>query len=174
MILDARGLIEKHRSKGVLIDANLLILYLARKTNPRQARQFAPGDTFTDEDFQYLERLVESLGKLITTPHILTEVSNLAKLDGKALNTFRQGYKAVVEQMEEFYDESRSVVTDACFMRLGLTDAAIATLSRRNMLVMTLDLDLWSALQQRGVDAVNFNHLRAQKLRRTPPKLRKL
>ena len=78
---------------------------------------------------------------------------------------FRHGYKVLVEQMQEFYDESRAVVADSCFVRLGLTDAAIAMLSRRNLLVMTVDLDLYLTLQGRGADVVNFNHLRAQNWR---------
>ncbi|MGA2038064.1 MAG: hypothetical protein ABSH42_02210 [Bryobacteraceae bacterium] len=167
-MLDAAGLIEKHRSKGALIDANLLVLYLVGKTNKRRARDFKPGDDFEIEDLDLLECLVAYLGKPITTPHILTEVSNLAKLHGKDLASFRLGYKFLVEEMVEFYDESRGVVSDAAFMRLGLTDAAIAMLERRKLLVLTVDLDLWDMLQRRGVDAVNFNHLRALNWHREP------
>ena len=159
-MLDAAGLIEKHRAKGALIDANLLVLYLVGKTNKRRSRDSTPGDDFVIEDLDLLERLIGYLGKVITTPHILTEVSNLAKLHGKELSAFRQGYKVHVEQMDEFYDESRAVVADTAFMPLGLTDAAIAMLQRRKLLVLTVDLDLYLTLQQRGVDTANFNHLR--------------
>jgi predicted nucleic acid-binding protein len=168
MMLDAAGLIEKHRSKGALIDTNLLLIYLVGKTNRRRIRDFKPCDVFEIEDLERLEELVEYLGKLFTTPHVMTEVSNLAKLRGKELSAFRQLYKLLVEQMDEFYDESRSVVVDAAFMPLGLTDAAIALLQRRNLLVLTVDLDLWMTLQRRGVDAVNFNHLRASNWHREP------
>lgn len=167
-MLDATGLIEKHRSRGALIDANLLVLYLVGKTNKRRIRDFKPCDVFEIDDFDLLDALVDNLGKLITTPHILTEVSNLARLHGKELAAFRQRYKLLVEQMDEFCDESRAVVADAAFMPLGLTDAAIAMLQRRNLLVLTADFNLWDALQRRGVDAVNFNHLRAQNWRREP------
>jgi hypothetical protein len=160
-MLDALGLIEKHRSKGALIDANLLVLYMVGKTNIRRIQDFKPCDAFEIEDFDRLAKLVEYLGKVFTTPHILTEVSNLAKLRGNELSAFRQIYKLAVEQMDEFCDESRAVVADAAFMPLGLTDAAIVLLQRENLLVLTSDLDLWIALQQRGVDSVNFNHFRA-------------
>jgi len=167
-MLDAEGLIEKHRSRGALIDANLLVLYLVGKTNKRRIREFKPCDVFEIEDFDLLEALVEYLGKPITTPHVLTEVSNLAKLDGKELSAFRQRYKLLVEQMDEFYDASRVVVANEAFMPLGLTDAAIAMLQRRSLLVLTVDLRLWDTLQRRGVDAVNFNHLRALNWHREP------
>jgi predicted nucleic acid-binding protein len=167
-MLDANGLIEKHRSRGALIDANLLVLYLVGKTNKRRIRDFKPCDDFGTKDFDLLEAVVEHLGQVITTPHVLTEVSNLAKLHGKELAAFRQGYKALVEEMDEFYDESRAVVADAAFMRLGLTDAAIAMLQRRNLLVLTVDLDLWDTLLRRGMDAVNFNHVRPLDWHREP------
>ena len=67
-MLDAAGLIEKHRSRGVLIDANLLILYLLGKTNKRRIQDLKPGDTFEVEDFDLLEGLAAYLGNLITTP----------------------------------------------------------------------------------------------------------
>jgi hypothetical protein len=167
-MLDAVGLIEKHQSKGALIDANLLLLYVVGKTNRRRLCDFKPCDVFETDDFELLERLVAYLGKVITTPHVLTEVSNLAKLHGRELSAFRERYKVMVEEMDEFYDESRAVVADTAFMRLGLTDAAIAMLGRRNLLVLTADLQLWLTLQQRGVDAVNFNHLRPLKWHREP------
>jgi hypothetical protein len=53
-------------------------------------------------------------------------------------------------------------------MPLGLTDAAIAMLQSRKLLVLTVDLNLWLALQRRGVDAVDFNHLRALNWYRKP------
>ena len=168
-MLDAAGLVEKHRSRGALIDANLLVPYLVGKTNKRRIRDFKPCDDFGVEDFDLLEELVEHLGKVFTTPHILTEVSNLAtKLNDKELSEFRRIYKLLVEQMDEFYDASRDVVADAAFMPLGLTDAAIAMLQSRKLLVLTVDLNLWLALQRRGVDAVNFNHLRSSNWHREP------
>jgi hypothetical protein len=89
------------------------------------------------------------------------EVSNLASLHGKELTTFRLKFRLLVDQMREFCDESQLVVGDSSFSRLGLTDAAIARISRHSMLVLTDDLDLYRTLLDRGVDAVNFNHIRS-------------
>jgi hypothetical protein len=63
--------------------------------------------------------------------------------------------------MKEFCDMSREVVSDGSFQWLGLTDAAIALISRQNYLVLTDDLTLEITLHQRGVDAIKFNHIRA-------------
>jgi hypothetical protein len=56
-------------------------------------------------------------------------------------------------------------VKDPSFDRLGLTDAAIASLSRHSYLFLTDDLNLYLTLLERGVDAINFSYL--QQLRWT-------
>jgi hypothetical protein len=159
-VIELDALISKHRTNGLLVDANLLILYLVGKTNKRRIPVFKRTQQYTIEDFDLLEILVSQFETLISTPHLLTEASNLAALQGEELTILRGQFKTMVGQMREFYDESRSVVADTTFARLGLTDAAIATLCRRSMLVLTDDLQLHLALVNRGADSINFNHIR--------------
>jgi hypothetical protein len=97
---------------------------------------------------------------MIATPHVLSQVSDLADLPGKERAQIRRLFKSVVEAMEESYDLSRVLVSDPIFERLGLTDAAIATVCSRGILVLTADVDLQLAVQRRGADALNFNHVR--------------
>ena len=67
----------------------------------------------------------------------------------------------MVEQAEEFRDPSVDVVADTMFARLGLTDAAISLVCVRGILVLTADAALHLAIQHRGGDALNFNHVRS-------------
>jgi len=160
MMLDAGALIEKHRSKGVLVDTNLLVLLLVGLVNNRRIVDFKRTQNFTIEDFDMLSQLIAWFGKLITTPHVLSQVNDLTDLPGKDLKTIRGLFSNLAEQMEESYDPSRSLVADPLFPRLGLTDSAIATVCSREILALTTDLDLQVALQRRGADALNFNHVR--------------
>lgn len=91
---------------------------------------------------------------------MLSQVSDLTDLPGKDLGAVRRLFSSLVDQMEECYDASKVLVTHDVFSRLGLTDAAIATVNARGILVLTTDLDLQLALQHRGADALNFNHIR--------------
>jgi acyl-CoA synthetase (AMP-forming)/AMP-acid ligase II len=160
-MLDAGGLIEKHRSKGVLIDTNLLVLLLVGSFNKRRIPEFKRTQSFTAEDFDILSRLIDWFGKpLFTTPHVLSQVSDLTTLPGNDLGTIRSLLSNIVEQMEESYDQSKSLVVHPLFSRFGLTDAAIASVCSRGTLVLTADLDLQLVLQHRGADALNFNHVR--------------
>jgi len=158
---DAFGLIEKHRGTGVLIDSNLLVLHLVGTVNRERIKTFKRTQAYSFEDFDLLEWLISCFSRLFTTPHVLTEVSNLTGgLSGRERADMRRLIRLVVDEMQESFDESKTVVRHACFDRLGLTDAAIATLCERGILVLTNDLDLYVALQTSGADAVNFNHIR--------------
>ena len=85
-MLDALGLIEKHRGTGVLIDSNLLVLHLVGTVNWERLKTFKRTQAYTLEDFELLEGLISCLGRLFTTPHVLTEVSNLTgSLSGREL-----------------------------------------------------------------------------------------
>jgi hypothetical protein len=137
---DAFQLIRKHRGNGLLIDTNLLLLYLVGKTNPGRIANFKRTSRYTVEDFDLLGQIVEQFRTLVTTPHVLTELSNLRDLQGEERPAFRSGF-------------------------LGLTDAAIASLSRHSYLFLTDDLNLYLTLLERGVDAINFSYL--QQLRWT-------
>jgi len=160
MMLDARALIEKHRSKGVLVDTNLLVLYRVGKVNKRRILDFKRTQNYTIEDFELLERLISWFGGIVTTPHVLSQTSDLAVLAGKELKPIRECFRSVIEGMTEQFDEGRILVTDACFDRLGLADAAFATVCLSGRLVLTDDLDLQVTLASRGADALNFNHIR--------------
>lgn len=159
-MLDARALIEKHRSKGVLVDTNLLVLLLIGSVDKRRILQSKRTQSFAIEDFDLLSRLIEWFGKLITTPHVLSQVSDLTDLAGKELSMARRRFASLVELMDESHEESKVLVSHPVFSRLGLADAAIATVCTRGTLLLTTDLNLQLALQQRGADALNFNHVR--------------
>ena len=159
-MLDAAALIEKHRAKGVLVDTNLLVLFLVGRVNRRRILNFKRTGDFTIEDYDLLARLIAWFGKLIATPHVLSQVSDLTDLTGNELTAIRELFKVLVEKVEESYDTSRLLVGDPAFKRLGLTDATIATVCSRGVLVLTADAELHVALQERAIDALNFNHIR--------------
>ena len=154
-------LIEKYRSRGALIDANLLLVYLIGKYERKLIPSFARTKQYTVEDFLLLDTLVQWFSTVYTTPNILTEVSNLSgKLPQRLLWQLRDEFVQLIGGLEERYCESRKAVENRYFRKLGLTDAAIISLSNREFLVLTNDFDCWSVLGANQIDAINFNHLR--------------
>jgi hypothetical protein len=95
-MLGAKALIEKHRAKGVLVDTNLLVLFLVGTVNRQRIANFKRTGDFTIEDYELLARLIGWFGKLIATPHVLSQVSDLTDLTGKELVASRALFKKLV------------------------------------------------------------------------------
>ena len=128
--------------------------------NPTRILNHKRTAAYEPADYQLLDSLVAEFGRLITTPHLLSQTSDLAALDGAERSRCRLIFRTLIQAMDERYHESRLVVKDPAFSRLGLADAAVAVASQNNILVLTDDLDLYRTLAERGADALNFNHVR--------------
>ncbi len=156
----ALPLLQQYRSKGIIVDANLLLLYFVGRIDPDLISTFkrTRNRGFTVEEYQALAGMLKHVGRTVVTPHILTEVSNyLGQL--KQTNAFVR-MAEFVRDLEESFKEARTLVQNQHFPRFGLTDTAILDLAPGKHLVLSVDADLVIRLTRNGVDAINFNHLR--------------
>lgn len=154
-------LVSIYRQKGLLIDTNLLLLYSVGKTDPTRIERFKRTVKFTVDEFLILERFLRLFIRVITTPNVLTEVSNLlGQLPQNLYSSFYGGLVSQIAELDERYTPSRSLAESTHFTRFGLTDSGIAALAPGKYLVLTDDLNLFGYLQNKGIDAINFNHLR--------------
>lgn len=146
---------------GLLVDANILVLYLVGSLDPDLIERHKRLDKFTVEDFHLLQRLLPP--SIVTTPNILTEVSNLAvQIGGSVKENLRLLLAALLQRgaFQEHAVESLEASRVEEFRRIGLTDAGVVLMAQRGLAVLTDDLPLYLALQRRGVETINFNHLR--------------
>lgn len=165
MILEDQ-LFERHRGKSVLLDSNLLLVFLSGSINPRLFGRFKRVSAYTRSDYELLVRLLQSFAVLLTTPHILTEVSNLA-------NSLPQQYKpdwyskfaALIasgngqQGLQEKWMPAIELASMPEFAVFGMTDAALARLASE-ALIVTEDYRLSGSLKSRGVPVLNFGDLR--------------
>jgi hypothetical protein len=155
-------LLSKYHRGVALVDTNLLLLYLVGKSDPRIIPRFGRTQKYTIDDFDILRKLLETFFRaLVTTPNVLTEVSNLVtKLSDNERFAFFDQMKDSVAALDETYCPSRTAVEDRNYRTFGLTDATILT-ARPDVLVLTDDLPLYQLLSSRGRDVINFTHIRA-------------
>lgn len=151
--------IERYRGKGVLVDANLLLLYFVGRYDRDRIETFKRTNNYSVEAFDVLAKFLRLFSTVVTTPNILTEVSNLSKQLPPA---YYDEFKQQLLVLEEKYVSSRSVCASEHFRQFGLTDSIIVELGRNQFLVLTDDLDLFLLLQRHNIDVVNFNHIRFQ------------
>jgi hypothetical protein len=114
---------------------------------------------FVVEDYDTLTLLLKPIEKIITTPNILTEVSNLSNNEILGPGYFDK-FAHNISLLTEVYLRSEDIVKVEGFRKFQLTDTGILETAREKYLVLTEDFALSQFLQKQGVDTLNFNHIR--------------
>lgn len=162
-------LVSRHIGKSIALDSNLLLVLIAGSLGARLFNSFKRVNEYSIEDYELLVRLLKSFGALITTPHVLTEVNNLA-------NSLRDSYKyewhsyfaALVGSeknigVQEKWTPAAELAKSPEFTAFGITDAALTELTAE-ALVLTDDYRLSGSLRSRGIPVLNFRDLRKLQL----------
>ncbi len=154
-------LFARYRTRGLLVDTNLLVLYVVGLLGPRQITSFKRTSAYEPDDFDLLARVMERFETVATTPHVLTETSNLlGQLPGKTAAQGRAVLSQLVPLLHETHRPALVLSKHPQFQQFGLTDAGIDEVASGTYLVLTDDLPLYHYLAGQGQDAINFNHLR--------------
>ena len=152
-----------YRQRGVIVDTNLLLLLLVGSVDSALILKYkrTHNRAFTVEDYKTLLRLLAMFDIIVTTPHILTETCNfLFQIKENYGRSVALAFAKFVVGCRERRPESRRLVNADGFLKIGLTDASILDVKPRRYLVVSVDAELVNRLRYRGVDAINFNHLR--------------
>lgn len=157
------------RGDGLLVDANLLLVFLLGEVDRKWIEQFKRTCAFSSEDYLDLCSLVLPLqGKLYTTPSVLTEVSNLANAieRGNPRRTmfFSRFAQMVQHQLTEVHEPSASLTRLPRFDVYGLTDQGLVHLSKR-LVVVTDDGPLAFRIGSEGGFVIEWQSIRALRIR---------
>ena len=156
------ALIQKYRRKGVLLDTNLLLLLVLGNYAPARILSFKRTRSYSPLDFQRLHELISKFEVRWTTPNILTEVDNLGRQLPQAEHlALATSVRQVAGISIEIVRPSRYVTALSYYSKFGLTDAVSILLSRE-CLVVSDDFRLCNYIASTGLDAINFNELRAR------------
>ena len=154
-------LLIDYRSQGILVDANLLLLYVVGLVETARIERFKRTATFTVADFELLVRLLEDFDRVITTPSVLTEVSNfLGQLPKGPQRTGLLVLRELVQTFTEEYRRATQICAHPHFISFRLTDAGIIEVAADSYLVLTDDLPLYHFMANKEQPVLNFNHLR--------------
>ena len=154
-------LLKRHKQHGVLIDSNLLLLFTIGSFNQSLVGRYNRLSKYTEKDFLTITHFIKYFEKIITTPHILTEVSNLSNMiDNKIKTLYFDNFYTKLKILEESNISFLKAFEDSNTRKFGLTDAGITVIAREKYLVLTDDFPLSGYLEKQGIDVINFNHLR--------------
>jgi hypothetical protein len=155
----ANPLLKRYRGKPVVLDTNILLLYWCASFDSGLVHTFKRLNSFSEDDIELLHRTLGSFKSINTTPHVLTEVSNLANsLPDWRKESWSSHFARQVGVLNENWISAKTIVeTPSIF--LGLTDAALCGLASTHV-ILTIDFPLSNYLESRRLNVVNFNHLR--------------
>ena len=147
--------------RSVLIDTNLLVLFVVGFSDKSLITRHKRTSAFVEEDYHVLCQFLSAFQVVMVTPNILTEASNLlSQAQQPTRETVLGTLASLIGRTREEYVASKEACKEKEFIRLGLTDSAILRRADAVDCVLTVDLSLYLALERSGHNAVNFNHLR--------------
>jgi len=146
---------------SVLIDANLLTLWIAGQVSETIVPSFRRTRQYSIKDYRLLAAYLSKFTRVIVTPNIATETSNLlGSLYGDHLKKSRYILAKALEVWDEIYIQSIEASKVHDYARLGLTDAGIILSATKKIEILTDDFDLYLSLLQKGLNVTNFTHIR--------------
>lgn len=163
MINQINSLTSPLRNRIAVIDTNLLLVYLVGCVEPQLIIKFKKTNSrYCVEDFKILDELFGNFNKFVTTPNVLTEVSNLGgQLSGQNKECFFALLSGFIQKTAEKYIPSPEISKDNLFIKYGITDRGLLELASKEHLIITDDFRLSAYCNSLGFHSINFNHLRS-------------
>lgn len=144
-----------HNPDGIILDTNILILFLIGKYDKGLIEKYEllnnSDKSYTTEDYEILNEIVNYFKLLVITPQILSEISNLSITKNKGLG--RTGLDGYISSVAARFKESQERYCQSGFLwgleievlrKYGFTDINMIGLSKSNNLpILTDDLALY-------------------------------
>jgi len=153
-------LLKEYRNKGAIIDTPLLLLYFIGKYDINRIKTFKRTKKYSEEEFYIICNLILGhFSKILTTPNILTEISNLSGQLPEKIK-FYEKLKTEINILDEKYFPSQNLCENEKFSEFGLTDISIKFLANKEYLIITDDLPFVNFLENKTIPVINWNHIK--------------
>ena len=146
----------------VVVDSNLLLLLVVGSASKDYIAKHERLRDYTEDDFELLGLLIADFSDIILLPHILAEVSNLARqIKDPARARIQHTFRKLIATGTELPIQSVSGTERDEFSELGLTDAVILhlcslALNGINPTLLTADSDLANSASSQGYSCIDY------------------
>jgi len=157
--------IKQYATKGILVDTNLLLLFFIGIFDVNYIEKFKRTKTYSIDDYNRVANIINSFSKIIVTPQILAELSNLSKqMDKSKLKQYFPYLVNVIKKSREIYIKKNQLMEINLLVAYGFTDFSIIKSAKEGKyLVFTDDWPLSGYLQKEKVDVINLNWIRTER-----------
>ena len=152
---------NQYRTRGIIVDTNLLLLYFIGRFDRTLIKRFKRTKSFSDDEYDLLKNYINLFSVRVTTPNIMTEVSSFAsQLGNECENFFNTTFLKETTLLSEEYLPSKEIINQSKHHKFHLTDCGIIILAKKKYLLLTDDFKLSKYFDSIGGNSVNFNHIR--------------
>ena len=139
---------EAKRLGGYFLDTNLFVLLVVGSESRDLISKHRRLREYSAEDYDILSELLEDADQLFVTPNTLTETSNLVSQHGEPERSrLMRRLQYLIHGSREIIVASTEASSNAKFEEMGLTDAALLEIVTADTPLLTVDFDLYLAVQ---------------------------
>ena len=158
---EENDLFVRYKSRGALIDTNLMVLLAVGRYDRRRIETFKNTRAYLPSDYDLIEEIYHYFPVIVATPNVLTEVDNLVRqIPSKEYAAISAILSDLYRATNEIYQAANLAVGHSIYHHVGLADTISMMVASQVYLVITADFELSNRLNSSGFDALNFNHLR--------------
>jgi hypothetical protein len=146
----------------VVVDSNLMVLLVVGSASKEYIAKHKCLQHYSVDDFELLGLLIAEFSEIVILPHILAEVSSLARqIKNPARATVQNALRTLITTATELPIQSASGAQRAEFDELGLTDAVILHLCNMSVngispTLITCDTDLANSAHSLGYSVIDY------------------
>ncbi len=149
--------------KGIIVDSNIMLLFLVGCYDINYINMFKRTMKYTTEEYYFIRDLLTTYyykDKVYTSPHILTELSNLSKIEGDRRSKYFNIFIKILNNTCEIYIEKNKILEFKELPKFGITDIGIFKIAKeKNLLVLTDDFRLSSYLLDNRINTLNLRNI---------------
>lgn len=149
-------------SKELIVDTNLLILYFVGNFKPSFIQKFKRTSKFDIDDFERVQNLIHYAKRVVVTPQILAEISNLSKDINEPY--YSEYFILLIKELKLFLEKHigmNKLITHTYLSKIGFADMSIYEAAKTHKFnVLTDDFELHSRLLRDGMSSVNLYELK--------------
>ena len=150
--------------KGIIVDSNIMLLFLVGCYDINYINVFKRTMKYTIEEYYFIRDLLTIYyykNKVYTSPHILTELSNLSlNIKGNRINKYFDCFIKIFNDVCEIYIEKNKIIEFKELPKFGITDIGIFKIAKeQDLLVLTDDFRLSSYLLDNCINVLNLRNI---------------
>jgi hypothetical protein len=151
-------LINKYRSKGIVVDTNLMVLLAVGNYDRARISTFKRTQKYNLPIFHAVASVLTRFERRYTTPCVVTELDNLSRnLPEREWAAISESLHRIVSTFIEIYTDSLLLLRDPMHSAIGVADCSMAVIP--DILIFTDDLPFATRMEQQGREVLNLSHL---------------